>query len=261
MIVLRQKEFSVAGREWAGFKSGMKGAMTGAGWGAVLAPGNLIAASLGHPKTALGITAAGSLIGGGIGFKLGRDSGISEYKYKNDPAYKEKIDKESEQRYIKEIRSLQEEDETISKEFNLKDWKELSKSLGLPPEILKYIKFYESWRNNIKLWYSKALPGKDCDYWAADFKSFFPIPMPAKVVREWCKEDKGYSEIILFTANSAGDDGFVCYDLGTKLYGWDLPNDTPSLKALLKDNVNRAKEISYISKEQESLVEKFLKMI
>lgn len=94
------------GKTWEGVKGGMKGALQGAKWGAILAPGNLIAAGLGHPKTALGITAAGSLVGGGIGFKLGRDSGISEYKYKNDPEYKKKVDKEKEEECKKKYKIL-----------------------------------------------------------------------------------------------------------------------------------------------------------
>ena len=112
-------------------------------------------------------------MGGGIGFKLGRDSGISEYKYKNDPEYKEKVDKEKEEEYLKDLKSSQKSDEFEAWDFNIKDWKDFSDSLGLPPEILKYIKFYESWRKNIKLWYSKALPGKDCNYWAVEFRSLF----------------------------------------------------------------------------------------
>ena len=247
------KKFSTAGREWAGFKGGMKGALKGAKWGAILAPGNLIAAGLGHPKTALGITAAGSLVGGGIGFKLGRDSGISEYKYKNDPEYKKKVDKEKEEEYLKDLKSSQKSDEFEAWDFNIKDWKDFSDSLGLPPEILKYIKFYESWRKNIKLWYSKALPGKDCNYWAVEFKSLFPIPMPAKIVKEWYETDKKYHSITFLTDNDAGDDGYVCYDLDTKLYGIDLPNETNSLKDLLVKNIDRIMKYESNSLSQENI--------
>lgn len=249
----KEKEFSTAGREWAGFKGGMKGALKGAKWGAILAPGNLIAAGLGHPKTALGITAAGSLVGGGIGFKLGRDSGISEYKYKNDPEYKEKVDKEKEKYYLEDLKSSQKSDEFEAWDFNIKDWKDFSDSLGLPPEILKYIKFYESWRKNIKLWYSKALPGKDCDYWVAEFRSFFPIPIPAKIVKEWYETDKKYHSITFLTYNDAGDDGYVCYDLDTKLYGIDLPNETNSLKDLLVKNIDRIMKYESNSLSQENI--------
>ena len=247
------KKFSTAGREWAGFKGGMKGALKGAKWGAILAPGNLIAAGLGHPKTALGITAAGSLVGGGIGFKLGRDSGISEYKYKNDPEYKKKVDKEKEEEYLEDLKSSQKSDEVEAWDFNIKDWKDFSDSLGLPPEILKYIKFYESWRKNIKLWYSKALPGKDCDYWVAEFRSFFPIPIPAKIVKEWYETDKKYHSITFLTDNDAGDDGYVCYDLDTKLYGIDLPNETNSLKDLLVKNIDRIMKYESNSLSQENI--------
>ena len=247
------KKFSTAGREWAGFKGGMKGALKGAKWGAILAPGNLIAAGLGHPKTALGITAAGSLVGGGIGFKLGRDSGISEYKYKNDPEYKKKVDKEKEEEYLKDLKSSQKSDEFEAWDFNIKDWKDFSDSLGLPPEILKYIKFYESWRKNIKLWYSKALPGKDCNYWAVEFRSLFPIPIPAKIVKEWYETDKKYHSITFLTYNDAGDDGYVCYDLDTKLYGIDLPNETNSLKDLLVKNIDRIMKYESNSLSQENI--------
>ena len=248
-----EKEFSAAGREWAGFKGGMKGALKGAKWGAILAPGNLIAAGLGHPKTALGITAAGSLVGGGIGFKLGRDSGISEYKYKNDPEYKKKVDKEKEKYYLEDLKSSQKSDEFEAWDFNIKDWKDFSDSLGLPPEILKYIKFYEFWRKNIKFWYSKALPGKDCDYWVAEFRSFFPIPIPAKIVKEWYETDKKYHSITFLTDNDAGDDGYVCYDLDTKLYGIDLPNETNSLKDLLVKNIDRIMKYESNSLSQENI--------
>ena len=249
----KEKEFSTAGREWAGFKGGMKGALKGAKWGAILAPGNLIAAGLGHPKTALGITAAGSLVGGGIGFKLGRNSGISEYKYKNDPEYKKKVDKEKAKYYLEDLKSSQKSDEFEAWDFNIKDWKDFSDSLGLPPEILKYIKFYESWRKNIKFWYSKALPGKDCDYWVAEFRSFFPIPIPAKIVKEWYETDKKYHSITFLTYNDAGDDGYVCYDLDTKLYGIDLPNETNSLKDLLVKNIDRIMKYESNSLSQENI--------
>ena len=247
------KKFSTAGREWAGFKGGMKGALKGAKWGAILAPGNLIAAGLGHPKTALGITAAGSLVGGGIGFKLGRDSGISEYKYKNDPEYKKKVDKEKEKYYLEDLKSSQKSDEFEAWDFNIKDWKDFSDSLGLPPEILKYIKFYESWRKNIKLWYSKALPGKDCNYLTVEFRSLFPIPIPAKIVKEWYETDKKYHSITFLTYNDAGDDGYVCYDLDTKLYGIDLPNETNSLKDLLVKNIDRIMKYESNSLSQENI--------
>ena len=261
------KKFSTAGREWAGFKGGMKGALKGAKWGAILAPGNLIAAGLGHPKTALGITAAGSLVGGGIGFKLGRDSGISEYKYKNDPEYKEKIDKEKEEECKKKIKYSLEQDLMMANEFSYKEWAKLAEELKktgriIPKELLNYIKFYETtWKRNIKLWYDNVETIDQFE--VVEFKEIFPLPISSKVAKEWIKDDDS-EDLYILTINDAGDDGWGCYNFKTKGYGWDGASygkiDT-SLKKFISNHTKRFRNDYPLSKTQKELTEKFLRSI
>lgn len=261
------KKFSTAGREWAGFKGGMKGALKGAKWGAILAPGNLIAAGLGHPKTALGITAAGSLVGGGIGFKLGRDSGISEYKYKNDPEYKKKVDKEREEECKKNIKYSLEQDLIMANEFSYKEWAKLAEELKktgriIPKELLNYIKFYETtWKRNIKLWYDNVETIDQFE--VVEFKEIFPLPISSKVAKEWLKDDDS-EDLYILTINDAGDDGWGCYNFKTKGYGWDGASygkiDT-SLKKFISNHTKRFRNDYPLSKTQKELTEKFLRSI
>lgn len=261
------KKFSAAGREWAGFKGGMKGALKGAKWGAILAPGNLIAAGLGHKKTALGITAAGSIIGGGIGFKLGRDSGISEYKYKNDPEYKKKVDKEKEEGCKKKIKYSLEQDLMMANEFSYKEWAKLAEELKktgkiIPKELLDYIKFYETtWKKNIKLWYDNV-ETKD-KFEVVEFKEIFPLPISSKTAKEWIQYDDS-EDLYIFTVNDAGDDGWVCYNFETKGYGWDgasYGKINTSLKKFISDNIKQLRNDYPLSKTQKELTEKFLRSI
>lgn len=261
------KKFSTAGREWAGFKGGMKGALKGAKWGAILAPGNLIAAGLGHPKTALGITAAGSLVGGGIGFKLGRDSGISEYKYKNDPEYKKKVDKEKEEECKKNIKYSLEQDLIMANEFSYREWSKLAEELKktgkiIPKELLDYIKFYETtWKKNIKLWYDNV-ETKD-KFEVVEFKEIFPLPISSKTAKEWLKDDDS-EDLYILTVNDAGDDGWGCYNFKTKGYGWDGASygkiDT-SLKKFISNHTKWFRNDYPLSKTQKELTEKFLRSI
>lgn len=261
------KKFSTAGREWAGFKGGMKGALKGAKWGAILAPGNLIAAGLGHPKTALGITAAGSLVGGGIGFKLGRDSGISEYKYKNDPEYKKKVDKEKEEECKKNIKYSLEQDLIMANEFSYREWSKLAEELKktgkiIPKELLDYIKFYETtWKKNIKLWYNNV-ETKD-EFEVVEFKEIFPLPISSKIAKEWLKDDDS-EDLYILTVNDAGDDGWGCYNFKTKGYGWDGASygkiDT-SFKKFISDHTKWLRNDYPLSKTQKELTEKFLRSI
>lgn len=263
----KEKEFSTAGREWAGFKNGMKGALKGAKWGAILAPGNLIAAGLGHPKTALGITAAGSLVGGGIGFKLGRDSGISEYKYKNDPEYKEKVDKEKEEECKKNIKYSLEQDLIMANEFSYREWSKLAEELKktgkiIPKELLDYIKFYETtWKKNIKLWYDNVETIDQFE--VVEFKEIFPLPISSKTAKEWLQDDDT-EDLYILTINDAGDDGWGCYNFKTKGYGWDGASygkiDT-SLKKFISNHTKWFRNDYPLSKTQKELTEKFLRSI
>ena len=222
---------------------------------------------IGHPKTALGITAAGSLVGGGIGFKLGRDSGISEYKYKNDPEYKEKIDKEKEEECKKKIKYSLEQDLMMANEFSYKEWAKLAEELKktgriIPKELLNYIKFYETtWKRNIKLWYDNVETIDQFE--VVEFKEIFPLPISSKVAKEWLKDDDS-EDLYILTINDAGDDGWGCYNFKTKGYGWDGASygkiDT-SLKKFISNHTKRFRNDYPLSKTQKELTEKFLRSI
>ena len=255
-----------AAKTWAGIKGGMKGALKGAKWGAILAPGNLIAAGLGHHKTALGITAAGALIGGGIGFKKGRDSALNKYKYETDPQYREKIDKkidkEDQEFYKKSLERSLNQDLGFSNEFSYKDWKKLSDELDkqIPKEILDYINFYErTWKKKIKAWYS-YMPEKGSQFDIVEFKEIFPMPIDSETAKEWLDNLR---DLVFLTVNDAGDDGWGIYNLDTKRYGWDTTNFKyeTSFKKFICENVDKILKNNKLSVEQIKMAQEFKRNI
>ena len=206
-------------------------------------------------------------MGGGIGFKLGRDSGISEYKYKNDPEYKEKIDKERVEECKKKIKHSLDQDLMMADEFSYKEWSKLAEELKktgkiIPKEFLDYIKFYETiWKKNIKLWYDNVETTDRFE--VVEFKDIFPLPISSKVAKEWLQYDDS-EDLYILTVNDAGDDGWGCYNFKTKGYGWDGASygeiDT-SFKKFISDHTKWLRNDYPLSKTQKELTEKFLKSI
>jgi hypothetical protein len=224
------------GKIWEGIKGGTRGAMIGAEMGAILAPGNLTAAAFGKKKLALGLTGAGAAVGAYLGGKHGYKNAVNSWKYKNDPEYAKKVDKENKETFDKNRKISKEISYNLASDFKLNDWIKFSAKYNLPNEILKYIKFYNSWwENNIDDWYDNLICSNSI--FCPEFHGYFPSPIDAKMSDEWM--DDSYGEVALLTFNEAGDDGWACYNLDTKLYGIDIANDTKSLKDLLIKNLDR----------------------
>lgn len=256
MILLRQKLYNDrSGRFWAGTKGALKGAGKGALWGAVLAPGKIIAARHDKWKLAAGITGAGALIGAGIGAKSGWKSGINDYKYNNDPEYRAKIDKGNKERALKALEYAKSTDELYISEMNYQGWINLSKEMPVPEEFMKYLKFYNSyWAKKVDFWYSNMNPEvyKD-EFIIPEFKEIFPTPVDPNLAKEWYED----SWLCLATSNDAGDDGWVCYSSEWKRYGWDRPDQYDSLKELLLKHLERKQEYKIYSPAQKKLIEEF----
>lgn len=249
------------GKTWEGVKGGMKGALQGAKWGAILAPGNLTAAAFGKKKLALGLTGAGAAVGAYIGGKNGYNNAVNSWKYKNDPEYAKKVDKENKELFNKNRETSKQVSYYLASNFDVKDWLKLSSKYNLPKEILKYIKFYNSWwLKNVDDWYDNLIYSGDI--FCPEFHEYFPAPIKAKMVDEWMDIDNN-KEIYLLTMNQAGDDGYICYDLNKKIYGIDLPNDTNSLKDLINKNLDRnmKHDINSLSPENIKIIQDFKKHI
>lgn len=257
MIVLRNKEFSKFGRFMAGTKGAVKKGAKGALWGSVLVPGNGLALICNKPKLALGITAAGAAIGAGIGGKLGWKEGINQYRYDNDPEYRKEVDKEREEQQQKMILNLRKEDEFIVASFRYQSWKKLNDKIKvIPTEFLNYVKFYDTiWHKKVNPWYDAMDP--KLDLWdIPQFKEVFPVPIESELTEEWYKNDD-LDFLCLATVNSAGDDGYLCYDPESKEYGWDMPGNSKSLKEILLNNVKRYEQDDCFTPAQKKLVSEF----
>lgn len=249
------------GKTWEGIKGAVKGAGTGAKWGAILAPGNLTALALGHPKVALGITGAGAAIGAGMMAKEGWENGRNQWKYDHDPEYKKKKDAEDLKKYKESIKSSLDQDKIMAEDFSYRDWENLSKELKnsgkiIPKEVLDYIKFYETtWKKKIDKWYAE-MPETGDFWYLLEFKEIFPMPYVTEYVKEWLEYDKG--DICLFTVNDAGDDGWVFYNFEQNSYGWDgVGPYEKSFKKFMMDNINHSLKDKEITPAQQRLVNEF----
>ena len=256
MIILRQKTYSK-------FTSSLGGAIKGAGkgalWGAVLAPGKIIAAKHDKWGLAAGIAGTGALIGAGIGAKSGWNSGKSKWEYDHDPKVRERIDKEKSERIKEAVENSRGFDETLAKNLNYSSWQALAKKIPVPAEFLKYVKFYKDiWSKKISLWYSSMdLEKIDDAYEVPEFKQYFPIPIDPKTVEDWwnMEDDDELLCLCLATYNEAGDDGWLCYSPNTEKYGIDSPDYSESLKKIL--TVDPKKLYNTLSDKQAEMIREF----
>ena len=127
---------------------------------------------------------------------------------------------------------------------------------------MNYIRFFKNtWGKNIKKWYDSIDPEElfsNGDF-IIEFKSVFPIPISSSIAKDWLVEDElgEVRQITLATINSAGDDGWLVYDLDTETYGWDLPGDTKSLKKLLLENCELTEDEKSLNSVQIQLIKEF----
>lgn len=235
-MIYTTKRFS--SKTWEGIKGGMKGAGSGALWGAVLAPGNLIAAATDHPKTALGLTGLGAAAGAYIGGKKGYKNAVDSWKYEHDSEYKKKKDEENRINFEKLVKSAKKTSQDLVSGYKLQDWIKLSSKIKLPGEIIKYIKFYSTWSKNIEKWYNNLVFSTDNFNDVPEFHCYFPVPVDAEIYLE--DDDDYYTNFIeVLTTSDAGDDGYICYNINKKLYGIDFYTDAKSLKDVLVANINQ----------------------
>ena len=254
MILLRQKLYSdKSGRFWAGSKGALKGAGKGALIGLALMPGKLRALKKEKYKLAGGLAIAGATIGAGIGGRSGWKSGTSQWEYDHDPKVKERVNEERTSRIKTEIENNKGFDKMSVSEFDYSSWKSLEKKLNVPAEFLKYVKFYKDiWSKKIDLWYSSMDLNKiDDAYEVPEFKEYFPIPIDPRQAESWYEEDY----LCLATYNDAGDDGYLCYDPEDKTYGVDSPRYSDSLKKILINDTNKLD--TTLSNKQIELIKEF----
>lgn len=253
-MIYKTKRFS--SKTWEGIKGGLKGAGSGAKWGAILAPGNLTAAAMGKPKIALGLTGLGAATGAIIGAKTGYDEAVDSWKYKNDPEYAKEVDNERKKDFEEQIKTTKKISYNLISDYKLQDWIKTFGKIKLPDEIVRYIKFYSTWSKskNIEKWYNSLIISAD-QYFVPEFHCYFPVPINAKMSLEW----KNNEEICFLTLGDAGDDGYVYYDFNKKLYGIDLPDETKSLRDLLSKNIDRnmKTDFSVLGPENIRLIQDF----
>jgi hypothetical protein len=173
---------------------------------------------------------------------------------KNYPEYREKFEREKRETILKNIKHSEAEDLGYLSYFDYNSW---SKVKEAPKDFLKYVKFYKNiWAKKIKPWYSSMDIESLDEYSIPEFKEFFPIPFDPKYASEWLKDDPEW--LCLATFNDAGDDGWLCYDLETEMYGIDLHDDGKSLKEVLLDYIKRHHDlVDSLSKEQERIIDEF----
>lgn len=258
-MIYKTKRFS--SKTWEGIKGGLKGAGSGAKWGAILAPGNLTAAAMGKPKIALGLTGAGAAIGAYIGGKSGYQNAVNSWKYKNDPEYTKKIDLENKNLFEKKLKFSIKRCHDLVSEYKLQDWVKLSDKIKLPGEIVKYVKFYNTWSKNIDRWYNNLiLPKTDYyDGYIPEFNFYFPVPMDAK---NYLNGDPYYDptrELEILTTTDYEDENYICYSLDKKLYGIDFMYSNKSLKELLYNNIdpNMKLDLDFLGPENIRLIQDF----
>ena len=263
MIILRQKLYSdKSGRFWAGTKGALKGAGKGALIGVALMPGKLRALKKEKYKLAGGLAIAGATIGAGIGGRSGWKKGVNDYKYNNDLEYRAKIDKENRERTLKALENAKDTDKLFISEMNYQGWINLSKKLPVPEEFMKYLKFYNSyWAKKVDLWYSSMVSDLN-NYMIPEFKNLFPIPVDPQDSEEWYEDGLDMEEkyLCLATINDAGDDGWLYYDIETRKYGWDTPiGGYDSLKKLMLEHLDSEEKIykGKLSDAQSKMVEEF----
>lgn len=260
MIVLRQKAYS--SRFWMGTREALKGAGKGAVYGAVLAPGKIIAHKKGKNKLALGIAGTGAVIGGVIGGRLGYKKGVYNYDLENNPEVMKK-EREKLKEFLDSEKSIIKAD---VKDFDINSWRMLKKKIDVPEIFLKYVSFYKNtWSKKIDLWYNSIQDGdfkSPDDYFSngVDFKKVFPVPISAKdseYFHNIDEKESGERYLVLCTVNEAGDDGWLTLNLETGKYGWDYDDYEKSLSKLLLKHLEDLEKWGSFNQEQKKLVQEF----
>ena len=259
MIVLRQKTYS--SRFWMGTREALKGAGKGAVYGAVLAPGKIIAHKKGKDKLALGIAGTGAVIGGIIGGKMGYKKGVHNYDLENNPEVMKK-EREKLKKLLDKEKSIIKAD---VKDFDINSWRMLKKKMNVPEIFLKYVSFYKNtWSKKIDLWYNSIQDGdfkSPDDYFSngVEFKRVFPVPTSAKDSEYFydIDEESGERHLTLCTVNEAGDDGWLTLNLETGKYGWDYWDQEKSLVKLFLKHLGDIEKENRLNQEQKKLVQEF----
>ena len=171
-MIIKRKLFSFK-RTMAGIKGGLKYVPKGMKIGAIVAPGNGIAYLAGKKKLAAGITAAGALTGGGLGYMLGRKEALDKYDYdykmQNDPEFRAAKEKE-EKEELEKIRNTKYPGFPSVSHFKEGERKY---NVKFDPVIYRYFgwlkKFYEK---NWSRWYKSI--DSNSDYF--NFSYIFLLP-------------------------------------------------------------------------------------
>lgn len=265
MIILRQSQFSKSGEIWAGTKEALKKGGKWGFYGAVLMPGKIPAINKDKYKLALGLAGAGAVIGGTLGAVSGYKKGVDKYKYVHDPEYRAKVDKERQEEFEKTLKLFKEKDSKSISEFDYSSWLKLSKTLDIPQDFLKYVKFYENtWAKKLDPWYASTDKKRiDEVRRIPRFIDYFPTPISAKLCEEWF----GYevrdelSDYYLATVSDSGDDNYLVYNPEYKVYDFDVTDGKgeKSLKKTIYDFLKYLEhdEDNKLSKTQRQIIKEF----
>ena len=271
MIILRQKNCSTAGRVWAGTKGAVKGAASGAKWGAILAPGNMLAALIGKYKLAAKITLTGAAIGAGFGGYLGYNKGVDDYKLKEKlktPEGREEI-RNAEIQRIKEDAKSSLAQGIESTNYNPKDWIARYKQwfdkegVTLPESIYKWMSLYKDFaKTSIKPFYQDLInnPQNYIDennltsqFIVLEFTDIFPAPANPSYLDNF---DDSLTSTFQFTTSENPD---ICIGYNYEEMNFDVDRSKfKTLNEALLDWVSFfEKESEFISNKQLDIIKKF----
>lgn len=218
-------------RQMAGLKGAVKGGMKGALWGAVLAPFNILALSCEKYKAAAGLTAAGAVVGAGIGGTLGYNSATKKFDFDEKmktPEGREQLFQEAAAEVKEMAQEFKEETLKYVGEINPQDYCsrytqffEKHGSLEVPEQVLQYIKYYKKFATPriIDQFYSDPLehPEKLIDknnmkmetIFIASFTSVFPTPVKPEDLKYYFDPLLGMT--YLTNGGYGIDDDFITY--------------------------------------------------
>ena len=270
MIILRQKNCSIAGRFWAGTKEAIKGAASGAKWGAILVPGNMLAALAGKYKLAAKITLAGAAVGAGVGGYLGYNKGVDDYKLNEKlktPEGREGIKNAEIQRIKKEAEEALAIESVVN--YNPKDWITRYKrwfdkeGVTLPDSIYKWMTLYKDFaKTSIKPFYQDLInnPQNYVDendlksqYIVLDFTDVFPAPADPSFLDSF---DDSLTSTVQFTVSENPD---ICIGYNYEGMNFEYADGTKfkTFKDALLDWITYFEKNEFISRKQLDVVRKF----
>ena len=271
MIILRQKNCSTTGRVWAGTKGAIKGAASGAKWGAVLIPGNMLATLFGKYKLAAKITLVGATIGAGVGGYLGYNKGVDDYKLKEKlktPKGREEIRNAEIQRIKSDAEKALIKAEAAGN-YNPKDWITRYKKwfdkegVIIPESVYKYITLYHDFvRTSAKSFYQDLINNPqnyiddnnlESQYFVLEFTDLFFAPADPSYLNAF---DDSLCSIVQISI-SDNPDVCICYNYEENQFEYADGKKFKTLSDAALDWVTYFEKNGDLSNKQLDIIKKF----